>query len=218
MKQPAAIVMSIMVVAVLLWQGLQIAELRAELAELRLQLRALEDDVEVGELRRLSGRRGKGQRELPRRQPIGVVPDAIEEGDVEEGGADDEGRAATVLSVEELDQAVQDALLRAEQERLEEQGERYLQKESARLGGILDGMLAESLLTEEEREEALTILIDEQVFAWGLKADVQDGVMTEDEAAADWRENHDEMSRTLGDLLGYDTAQDLLERSSRREK
>jgi len=125
-----------------------------------------------------------------------------------------EPRWATPFDPETLDQAVERTLDRVEQARFQKKSEHWLQAASDRIDRVVGELVDAGEVPEAVREEVSDLLRNQIYFTWQVKDDVRTGALDEAAATARWRTNRAGVVSSLTELVGEETASDLLDRAS----
>jgi hypothetical protein len=85
-----------------------------------------------------------------------------------------------------------------------------MQKASTRISKVVDGYVDDGRIGGGQRDDVNDLLLNSLYQTWQLKADVVSGQLDEGEAHARYDASTKEVIANLNDMVGEDTAADLL--------
>lgn len=100
-----------------------------------------------------------------------------------------------------IDQAVDAVIERAKESRLDEEGEAFVKKSTAKLEAQLDALVAAGTLEEADRSTVVDLMEGQAHEVWELKADVQRGELSETDAVAEYEEIRAGYRAALGEIV-----------------
>lgn len=184
--------MGVLAVVVLAWQASVLVGLRRQVTNLEQRLADLET-AERGGSRTQAHTTSAGGGSTSWRIDTATVP-AV--------GMGDEAMA-------QLDVAVEEAIERRDYERRQEKMERHLETQHDRFERLLGQAVEDQLIPAHLEPDVFALLLDEVEFSMELRADVAEGLLTGEEAKAQWYENHEEADAAMAELLGEEAAAEL---------